>query len=71
MKELDALNRDELQARMEKPVFSKGESDPPPVATSENPENVIFKKNRTGELESNYDKGLMKVVAEVIYWEKL
>jgi dynein heavy chain len=71
MRELEDLNRDELQARMEKPVFSKGESQealPPSLAGQDN---MIFKKGKGGELESNYDKGLMKTVAEVVYWEKL
>lgn len=66
--EVKEMSTDGLQKRMKRRVFAK---------EGEGPEHIpgvdakLLKKNKQGALTSDFDKGLMKLVAEVKCWEKL
>lgn len=76
--EIEEMKRVEgLPQRMEKPVF-KGDSTSQILASQQSLAPImptgdlaLLKKTKHGALESNFDKGLMKLVAEAKCWEKL
>ena len=62
---------DGLGKVMKRKVFSKEEEGGPPEHNATGLDNKILRKNKQGALTSDFDKDLMKLVAEVKCWEKL
>jgi dynein heavy chain len=67
--EVEEMSSEGLSKRMKRPVFNKGgESGDAFVPGIDS---TLLKKTKYGSLDSDFDKGLMKLVAEVKCWEKL
>ena len=66
VEELKNLDDANLDKRLEKPLLIRA------VAGSQDEEaTALFQRTKEGLLESNFDRGLSKVLQEAYYWEKL
>lgn len=71
--EISGMDPENVQSRLEQPVLMR--SGASTGALNIDPEegmiNPLLTKSNEGALESNFDKGLLRLIVEVQYWSKL